>query len=180
MGTQPQRERVGLDKATLEKEWANTEARLRLNREDKGTWDALGHTIRPHVYFEKILIVFTALKGEPQIKDIFTAVAMDGSFQGGLWVRMKSKVTGVETILNHAPQRLAPGLGIFAWVPFFNEVRFTADERNPNSPRNLRMSACFKMTEDPHGAGLLREGLDYLCELHVFRSRFSQYASTRF
>lgn len=172
---------TGLDKATLEKEWANTEARLKLGKADKAKWGELSYTVRPYVYFDKILIVWTVVKGQPQVKDIFTVTSIDASFQGGLWVKAKSKVTGFESVINHEPRRLATGLDVFAWLPFFNEVRYAnpVDWNNPTAPRNLRLSACFKMTQSPD-TRLLREGVHYLSELHVFRDRFPQYADTRF
>lgn len=168
------------DKATLERDWANAEARLKLNKLDKASWSAMGHTIRPHVYYDKILVVWQYAKGQPQVKDIFTTVAVDGSFQDGLWVMLRSKITGHESVVTHTPQRLTPDLEIFAWVPFFNEVRFVSqDWNNVNLPRNLRMGLCLKMREDPRKVRL-REGVDYLSELHVFRETFPQYSDTRF
>ena len=85
---------TGQDKATLEKDWAAAEARLRLSRDDKAAWNTLGYTVRPYVYFDKILVVWTIIKGEPQVKDIIAVTDIDGSFQGGLWVKAKSKARG--------------------------------------------------------------------------------------
>ena len=179
MGTSNIGER-SIDKSALEREWAEDEARLKLEPEDRETWNRLGFVIRPFVYFDKILIAWSYQDGLPVIKDIFTVLYMDGSFQGGLWVRIKSKTTGVESVLRHQPQRLAPGLDIFAWLPFFNEVRFvSANWNNPTLSRAARLSACFRMVGDPRREALL-SGRDYLSELHVFREQFPQYSQTRF
>lgn len=170
----------GLDKGTLEKEWANAEARLKLGKDDRAAWNKLTYTVRPYVYFDKILIVWTFEKDQPQVKDIFTVTSLDASFQDGLWVRAKSKVTGYEALLTHTPRRLAPGLDVFAWLPFFNELRFqSADWNNPAAPRNLRLAVCFKMQEHPQ-ATRLHEGVRYLSELHTFREQFPQFRDTRF
>lgn len=168
----------GFDRAAYEKEWANAEARLKLSSDDKAFWDTCKYTVRPFVYFDKILIVWSALKGQPQIKDILAVTSVDGSFQDGLWVRMRSKVTQQEFVVNHTPRKL-PGLDIFAWVPFFNELRYvSASWDDPMAPRNLRLSVCFKMRHKPDD--MLVENEVYLSELHVFRDRFPQYANTRF
>jgi hypothetical protein len=170
---------TSLDKAALEKEWAAAEARLKLNPVDKATWMSLGWTIRPYVYYDKILVAWSLVKGQPQVKDIFQAIAVDASFQGGLWVRLKSKVTDTEIVLTNTPQRLSPTLDIFGWMPFFTEVRYiSADWNNLTLPRNMRLNACFKMVDDPMRNP--REGKHYLSELHTFRERFPQYSDTRF
>lgn len=171
---------TGLDKPTLEKDWANEIARLKLSRDDRAVWMRLGHTIRPYVYFDKILLVWTYDRGVAQILDVFTVTTVDASFQGGLWIRALSKTTNNETIITHEPRRLAPGLDVFAWVPFFNEVRYvSADWNNPAAPRNLRVSCCLKMIEDPL-QGKLRDNQHYLSELHTFRAQHPQFRSTRF
>lgn len=167
------------DKATFEKEWAAAEARLKLGAEDKAKWMALGYTIRPYVYYDKILVAWTLVKGQPQIKDIFQAIAVDATFQGGLWVRLKSKVTDTEVILTHTPQRLTKDLDIFGWLPYFNEVRFaSADWNNHTLPRSMRLNACFKMGANP--APRPKENSHFLSELHAFREQFPQYRDTRF
>ena len=169
----------GIDKATYEKEWANTEARARLNDTDKAKWAEMGHTIRPFAWWNKIFIVWTYVKGQPQIKEIFNTVSMDASFTDGVWVKLKSTITDRETIITQYPTRLAPGLDLFAWVPYFNELRFASAEwSNPSLPRSLRMSVCFKSKFDPDKTS--REGIDFISELHVFRERFPQYRETRF
>lgn len=171
---------TGLDKVQLEREWANAEARLKLSKEDRNKWAEMGYTIRPFVYFDKILVAWTVVKGEPQVKDIFTVTSLDASFQGGVWVKAKGKVSGHEALFTHTPQRLAPGLDIFAWVPYFNEMRFASqDWNNLSLPRHMRLSMCFKMEGNPLDIRL-REGAHYLSELHVFRSEFPQYANTKF
>lgn len=168
----------GLDKPALEKEWVGAEVRLKLNDADKATWAGLGWTIRPFVYYDKLLVAWTLVKGLPQIKDIFQAIAIDATFQSGLWLRLKSKITDTEVIVTHTPQRLG-GLDIFAWMPYFNEVRFaSADWNNLTLTRNMRVTACFKMAEDPSRRP--REGKHYLSELHTFRAQFPQYKDTRF
>lgn len=170
---------TGQDKATLEKEWANAEAR-RLGKDDRASWQRLGHTVRPYVYFDKILIVWTLKKGEPQVLDIFTINGVDVDFTSGVWVNGTGKVSGHNITITQYPQRLAPGLDIFAWLPYFNEMRYVSqDWDKPGMARALRLSACFKMTEDPR-KGRLRESVHYLSELHVFREQFPQYADTRF
>jgi hypothetical protein len=167
-------------KAALEKQWANNEARLKLSGADKTSWRSLSHTIRPFVYYDKTLIIWSLVKGQPNVKDILAVTNVDGSFNEGLWVHIKSKVTGLTTIIDSTPRRLMPGLEVFAWMPFFNEVRYTgADWNDPAASRNLRLAVCFKMAADPH-APRLHEGLHYLSELHVFRETFPQYADTRF
>ncbi len=168
----------GIDRSAYEKDWANAEARLKLGGDDRQQWGASKYTVRPFVYFDKILIVWTLLKGQPQIKDIVAVVGIDISFQDGLWVRLKSKVTNNECVVNHTPRRIL-GLDIFAWMPFFNEMRYAgADWHDPEASRNLRLSCCFKMRHKPDET--LIEGSQYLSELHVFRSRWPQYADTRF
>lgn len=177
MGT---RNTGGIDKATYEKEWASTEARSRLNPADKAKWAEMGHTIRPFAWWNKIFIVWTLVKGSPQVKDILNVVSMDASFTDGVWIKLKSSVTGNETIITQYPQRLAPGLDVFAWVPYFNELRFASAEwSNPSLPRSLRLSVCFKTIADPVQMRL-KEGIDYIQELHTFREQFPAYRDTRF
>lgn len=167
-----------LDKGSLEREWANHEARLHLSPEDRSVWDALKYTVRPFVYYGKIFIVWHLVKGEPQVKDILNTVGIDASFRDGLWVRLRSEVTKEEFVITHKPRRL-PGTGVFVWLPFFNEMRFvSADWMDPMAPRNLRLSVCFKMRHKHEE--ILEEGTDYLTELHTFRSRWPQYKDTRF
>lgn len=170
---------TGQDKASFEKAWANAEAR-KLGKDDRAAWQRLGHTVRPFVYFDKILIVWTLKKGEPQVLDILAINGVDVDFQNGIWVNGTGKVSDHSFAITQRPQRIAPGIDIFAWLPYFNEVRYSSqDWDNPSLPRALRLSACFKMAEDPR-TGRLREGAHYLSELHVFREQFPQYADTRF
>lgn len=170
---------TGQDKAMLEKEWIAAEARLKLSPADKAKWAGLGCTIRPYVYYDKLLVAWHLVKGQPQVKDIFQAVSVDANFQGGLWVCLRSKVTNEEITLTHTPQRLSADLDIYGWMPFFNEVRYaSADWNNLKLPRNMRLTACFKMVDNPDVRA--REGQDYLSELHIFRERFPQYSDTRF
>lgn len=170
---------TGQDKATLEKEWANAEAR-KLGKDDKAAWQRLGHTVRPFVYFDKILVVWTLKKGEPQVLDIFTVNGVDVDFTSGVTINASGKVSGHDITITQYPQRLAPGINVFTWLPYFNEIRYSSQNwDNPSLPRALRLSACFKMTEDPRRERL-REGIHYLSELHVFREQFPQYADTRF
>lgn len=167
-----------LDKSALEREWVANEARLTLSPEDRIAWDTLRYTMRPFAYYDKIFIVWTLVKGEPQVKDILTVNAIDASFRDGLWVRLESDVTKQEYIVGNRPRRLG-NLGVFAWLPFFNEVRFvSADWNNLTAPRNLRLSICFKMRHKFEE--MLEERTDYLTELHAFRSRWPQYRDTRF
>jgi hypothetical protein len=166
------------DRAGYEKAWANQSARRTLNDEDKNLWAVARYTVRPYVYFDKILIAWSIVKGSPQVKDVLTVTALDASFQDGVWIKVRSKVSQRESLLTHAPRKLE-GLSIFAWVPFFNELRFaSSDWSDPAATKNLRLSACFKMQQRPDD--VLQEGVDYLSELHVFREKFPQYANTRF
>lgn len=169
----------GIDKAGYEKVWANHAARLHLSEADKTLWHASRYTMRPFVYFDKILIAWTVLKGVPQIKDILHVTSLDASFQDGIWLRVQSKVhKGPEHMVTHVPRRL-PGLEIFAWLPYFNELRYaSAQWEDPSLPKNLRLAVCFKMRSKPDFP--LVEGEDYLSELHTFREQFPQYAHTRF
>lgn len=170
---------TGIDKPALEREWIGDEAR-KLGKDAKARWMSLAYTVRPYIYFDKILIVWAYVNGQPQVKDIFTITSVDGSFQGGLWAHAKSKVTGDEIVITHQPRRLAADLDVFAWLPFFNELRYvSADWNNPVAPRNLRLSACFKMAEDPRNTRL-KNDQHYLSELHTFREQFPQYRTTRF
>jgi len=170
-------ESSGIDRAGLEKEWANKEARLKLSTADRSLWDSCRYTVRPYVYFDKIFVVWTYLKGQPQVKDILAVTSMDSSFQDGVWVRMVSKVTRHEHLMTHSPRKIG-NHELFAWVPYFNEVRFvSADWENLEAPRNLRLCACFKMKGRPEEPV---EGVDYLTALHVFRSQWPQYKDTRF
>lgn len=167
-----------IDKGSLEREWANHEARLILSPDDRAAWDDMRYVVRPFVYYDKIFIVWHLVKGEPQVKDIFTATTVDASFRDGLWVRLRSSVTSQECIVSHRPRRLLDS-GVFVWVPFFTEVRFvSADWSDPAAPRNMRLSICAKMRHN-HEL-LLEERCDYLTELHSFRARFPQYRDTKF
>lgn len=168
-----------IDRSGYEKKWANEASRLSLSSDDKSLWSASRYTMRPFVYFDKILIAWDVVKGEPRIKNILNVIGMDASFQDGIWVKLQSKTQpGADILITHTPRRL-PGLDVFAWVPYFVEVRFvSADWETPNSNKNLRLSACLKMRERPDS--VLRENCDYISELHSFRAQFPKYASTRF
>ncbi len=167
-----------IDRNALEKEWANREARLTLSDEDKKLWSSSRYTVRPYVYYDKILIAWHLQNGQPQVKDVLVVTGLDVSFSEGIWVRIKSKITSREVLVRHTPRRL-PGLNVFCWVPFFNELRFTSgDWEDVQAKRNLRLSLCFRMPDRPDDN--LAEGVDYLSELHVFREKFSQYRDTRF
>jgi len=168
------------DKAKLEKTWANYAARHNLRDAERALWNSFQYTLRPYVYYDKILIAWTVVKGEPQVKDVFTVVSIETSFQDGIWLHMRSKVNShaADHLMTHTP-RMLPGLNIFGWVPFFNELRFTSARwEDPTLPKNLRLAVCFKMRNAP--GKLLTENEEYISELHVFRDRFPQYASTRF
>lgn len=170
----------GQEKAVLEKEWANAEARLKLGQDDKSVWSALRHTIRTFAYYDKIFVVWALIKGEPVIRDVFTVQSVDATFQGGLWIKASGKISGHEAVITQTPQRLAPGLDIFAWVPYFNELRYASgDWSNYNLPRHLRSSVCLKMRHDPEDR-FLGEGVVCITEMHLFRQRFPQYSQTRF
>lgn len=172
----------GIDRPALEKQWANQEARLKLGKEDKALWDAARYTVRPYVYYNKVLIVWAVIKGQPQIKEIFKVVGIDSNFQDGIWLRLYAEVAKREVLVTHSPRKLLPNINVFAWVPFFNELRFvSADWEDHNARRNLRLHACFKMhnSGDERNAALA-EGRDYLSELHVFREQWPQYSDTRF
>lgn len=174
MGSSP-----ALDKSALERAMAGAEARQKLNTKDKQAWDAFRTTVRPFVYFNKILVAWTLSKGQPQILDIFTVTSANISFQDGLWIVLESKVKDEEVIIDHTPRRLSADLQIFGWMPFFNEMRYHGpDWHDPNSPKNMRLTACFKMVAAPSSA--VSEGVHYLSELHVFREQWPQYQATKF
>lgn len=167
-----------LNKGALEREWASYEARLHLPSQDRADWDTLRFTTRPFAYYDKIFVAWHVHKGEPHVKDILTVVGLDASFREGLWVRLQSEVRKQEFIVSHRPRRLFD-LNVFAWIPFFNELRYvSADWNDPAASRNLRLSMCFKMRHKYEE--MLEEGVDYLSELHNFRSRWPQYRDTRF
>jgi hypothetical protein len=171
----------GIDKTALEKQWANQEARSKLSKQDRTLWDAARHTVRPYVYFDKVLIVWTAVQGQPVIKEILKVSGLETSFQDGIWLRMHAEIAGRDITINHCPRRLLPNLDIFGWVPFFNEMRYaSADWDDPGAKRNLRLHTCFKMRSDSRDIRDVVEGHDYISELHVFRAIWPQYASTRF
>jgi hypothetical protein len=172
----------GIDRPTLEKRWANYEARLKLGREDKQLWDASNCTIRPYVYFNKVLIAWTVIRGQPQIKEIFRVIGIDASFQDGVWLRLEAEIAGREVTISHSPRRLLPNLDVISWVPYFNEVRFaSADWEDLDAKKNLRLCACFKTRERGDGENkLILPDHDYLSELHVFREQWPQYADVRF
>lgn len=168
-----------IDKAGYEKSWANHAIRLKQADEEKALWSRSRYTVRPYVYFDKILIAWSVVKGEPQTDDVLTVTGMDASFTDGLWINFQSKLSGhADFVITHVP-RLLPGLDIFAWVPFFNELRFASEDwDDPLAPKNLRLSACFKMRSRPDES--LIEGHHYLSELHVFREKFPKFRSVRF
>lgn len=167
-----------IDRQQFEKTWANHAARLSLGDEDKALWATTRYTIRPYAYFDKILVAWTFEKGQPKVKDILTVLDATISFQDGIWIRIKSKVSQREQLLTHTPRKVT-GLSVFGWVPYFNELRFaSSDWDNPEAPKNLRLSVCFKMQERPDSP--LLENIDYITELHVFRRQFPQYHGTRF
>lgn len=168
-----------IDRPALEKTWANQEARLKLSKEDKALWDSARYTVRPFVYYDKVLVVWTILKGQPQIKEVLKVVGIDANFQDGIWLRVHAEVAKREILINHTPRRILD-FDVFAWIPFFNEVRFVSpDWENPQARRNMRLHTCFKMRgrgDEPRPI----EGQDFLSELHVFREQFPQYSDTRF
>lgn len=173
--------RGGIDRPLLEKRWANYEARQTLSAEDRGLWDACQYTVRPYVYFNKVLIAWSVVQGQPQIKEIYRVVGLDVSFQDGIWLRMHAEVARRDVTINHVPRKL-PGADVIAWVPYFNEVRFCSpDWDDPDANRNLRLHACFKMRDraDTQGA-FIQEGRDHLSELHVFRALWPTYKDVRF
>jgi hypothetical protein len=172
-----------LDRPTLEKQWANQEALMKLSKEDRALWSTSRYTFRPFVYFDKIMVVWTVIKGQPQIKEVLKVVGIEASFQDGIWLRMQAEVAKREIMINHSPRRILPGLDVIAWVPYFNELRFVGpDWDDPSTKRNLRLHACFKMRTrgDVDPGSVIAEGHDFISELHVFREQFPQYASTRF
>jgi hypothetical protein len=169
----------GINKAAYEKNWANHAARLNLDDEGKSLWNSSKYTVRPHVYFDKIMIAWMMVKGSPQVKEVFHVTGADLSLQDGVWVKMQPQIAkGLAHLVTHVPRQL-PGLKVFAWVPYFIELRYASiDWDNPNAPKALRLPVCFKMQEMPAHPHM--ESLDYLTELHVFRDMFPQYANTRF
>lgn len=169
----------GIDKNSLEKQWAGREARLKLSPDDRALWNSSQCTIRPFVYFDKIMIAWSVEKGQPQVKEVFKVNALDVSFQDGIWLRMHAEIANRDIVINHTPRRLLPDLKVFGWVPFFNELRFvSADWADVDARKNLRLTACFK-TVQSDGAPL-REGAHYISALHAFREQWPQYADTRF
>jgi hypothetical protein len=170
---------AAIDKGALERDMASSEVRAKLSARDRSVWEALRWTVRPYVYYDKILIAWAYTKGRPEILDVFTVESIECSFQQGMWARLRSEQLGEQVIVTHTPRRLSPELRIFAWLPFFNEVRFHGpDWHNPNSPKNLRVSMCFKMPMSPKEP--LREGVHYISEMHTFREQWPEYSTTRF
>ena len=168
---------TGLDKVHYEKEWAAQEARLRLDTESRSKWESAAYTFRTFVYFKKILVAWQKHGTEIVVKNVFTVISMDANFREGIWVRVRDR-DNKEHVITHTP-RLLGDVNVFAWVPYFNEVRWHAsDWSDPTSPKALRLAACFKTQFSPHEP--LHEGQDYLSELHVFRSQFPQFAKVRF
>ena len=168
---------AGLDKPRYEKEWSAQEARLKLSPEDRAAWDSASFTIRPYVYFNKIFIVWEFFGGQAHIKNSFTVISMDASFRDGIWVRVRDQ-DGNESVINHTP-RLLGRLNVFAWIPYFNEIRYHSNEWNdPTAPKALRLAVCFKTQHNPSEP--LREGSTYISELHHFRSQFPGFAKVRF
>jgi hypothetical protein len=168
---------TGLDKVRYEKEWAAQEARLRLDSESRSKWEASTYTFRPFIYYKKILVAWEQRGASIVVKDVFTVVSMDANFREGVWVKVRDQ-SGKEHIITHTP-RLLGDSNIFAWIPYFNEVRWHAgDWTDPTAPKSLRLAACFKMQYSPNDP--LLDGQEYLSELHVFRHRFPEYAKTRF
>jgi hypothetical protein len=172
-------ENTGIDRSALEKRWANEQARLTMQtEEDKALWAACRYTVRPFVYYNKILLAWRPVKGQPVIQEVLTVTDINVNFQTGTWVHMKGRVSGQEVVITQVPRRILPNLDIVAWMPYFNEMRYSSqDWENPLSTRNLRLSACFKTRDKPD---LIVEGQDYLTELHMFRERFPQYSKTSF
>jgi hypothetical protein len=172
-----------IDRPALEKQWANQEARAKLSREDRILWDDSRYTVRPFVYYNKVLVVWSVIKGQPQIKEILKVVGIEASFQDGIWLRLYAEVAKREVMINHTPRKLLPSIDVIGWTPFFNELRYVARDWNDNNPRrNLRLHACFKTRGrgDITPDSVLSEGQDFLSELHVFREQFPQYIDTRF
>lgn len=168
-----------INKPALERQWATQAARKGLNRDDRALWESSRYTVRPYVYFDKVLIAWTVVKGQPQIKEIFKVIGLDVSFQDGLQVRLYAEVAKTETLITHTPHRLLPNLDVFGWVPYFNEVRYASGNwDDPLSKKNLRLCVCLKMLD--RGADRVPEGQHVLSELHVFREQWPQYADTRF
>lgn len=160
-----------------ESKWASAEALTKLSKSDYMTWTQLRYVIRPYCYFNKIFIGWTLQHGVPSVKDVFTVVGLDVSFQEGVWVRLRSATSAREVIINHTPRKL-PNVEVFMWTPFVNEFRYAGpDWEDPNSPKHLRISSCLRMQ---HGPEFLEEGADYVWELHEFRHRFPQFKDTRF
>lgn len=172
----------GIDRPDLEKQWANYEARTKLSAEDKALWDSSAHTIRPYVYYDKVLIAWTVIQGQPQIKEVFKATGLDVSFQDGIWMHLDATIAARRVTVNHTPRRMLPDLDIIAWVPYFNEARFGSSDWNDlAAKKNLRLCGCFKMRSSGDDLRVpLVEGQHYLSELHVFRDLWPQYRSTYF
>lgn len=166
-----------IDKSAYEKQWASHEARQKLSKEDRHLFETARHTFRPYVYFDKVLVAWTMVQGEPRIKEVFKVVGIDVSFQEGIWLTMYAEVAKRELRISHSPRPLLD-LGVFAWVPFFNELRYASpDWEDPDARKNLRLHACFKTPSSPDHTV---EGHTYLTELHTFRETWPQYAKTRF
>jgi len=144
---------------------------------EQAVWGPLRYTQRPFVYFDKIFIVWAYVNGLPQVRDILVVTNVTLSFQTGTWLHLLSKVTGQTQIITHTPRQLQ-GHRIFAWVPYFLETRFvTRDWADANAPRHLKLQACFKSMASREQ---VLENVDYILELHEFRSTFPAYKETRF
>lgn len=168
---------VSPDKATLEKRWAHTSVMFSCPEEEKAVWAPLRYTQRPFVYFDKIFIIWAYVNGLPQVRDVLVVTNVTLSFQTGTWLHIESKLTKAVQVVTHAPRQLL-GHRVFAWVPFFLETRFVArDWADPAAPRHLKLQACFKSAASREQ---ILEGVDYILELHEFRSAFPTYKDTRF
>jgi len=180
MGTATTASRVQLtppERTRYEQIWAGQMARENLNPQDLLLWEQCRQVIRPHAYYNKIYVVWSLQGGAPVVRDVLAVVEASLALQTGIHIHLASRETRDNYVITASPSRIG-NFEIFAWVPYFNEVRFAGRDYSKPGGRNVRTTLCFK-TFAPVGAPPV-EGQDYISELHVFRKDWPAHADTRF
>lgn len=166
--------KLPVDKPRYEREWANTEALLRLSKPDYKLWEAMRHVSRLHVRNDTALVQFRTVDGGQCVDEIWRASDLRVSFTTGIWLTLRNRHGG-EFNVTHMPTKV-PGSEIFMWLPYFNELRWNAKNWNdPQGRRELQLALAFKsMTDiDQH----FKEDTDYVLELSKFNKRWPEEAA---
>jgi hypothetical protein len=154
-----------IDKHVHELLWANAEAA-------KGSyadlWYQFKSTNRVHGSVGSRFVLWQATPDGPAILQTFAIEDIGAEPASGVWFDMRGAWGAFQ--ITHTPT-LLPGSSVFAWVPFFTDLRWVpSDFLDLNGPRRLTAPICIKTATNPLTD--LAEGDHYLTARSDLLKRF--------